>query len=166
MRHWTVRQRGKKIAAKGIYRDPVKFSHTHFVKTSALRWVCVALLVRIPCASRVWALPFLSSLGYSERYAKEQGKHWVCPVSTDCLPLSHGTSSQSNHFVICRAEVPECGVSASGVVETLDVLEDRRPGGLSLRPRVAVDKLSFESGDEALGHRVVVGIRYRSHRRE
>src|SRR5215204_3488442 len=91
---------------------------------------------------------------------------WVCPVSTDCLPLSHGTSSQSNHFVICRAEVPERGVSASGVVETLDVLEDRCPGGLSVRPRVTVDQLSFESGDEALGHRVVVGIRYRSHRRE
>ena len=47
------RRRGKKIAAKGIYRDPVRSSHTHFVKTSALRWVCVALLVRIPWASRV-----------------------------------------------------------------------------------------------------------------
>jgi len=34
----------------------------------------VALLVRIPWASRVWALPFLSALAYSERYAKEQGK--------------------------------------------------------------------------------------------
>jgi hypothetical protein len=25
---------------------------------------------------------------------------WVCPVSTYCLPLSHGTSSQSNLFVL------------------------------------------------------------------
>ncbi len=25
---------------------------------------------------------------------------WVCPVFTDCLPLSHGTSSQSNLFVL------------------------------------------------------------------
>ncbi len=25
---------------------------------------------------------------------------WVCPVCTDCLPLSHGTSSQSNLFVV------------------------------------------------------------------
>jgi hypothetical protein len=32
------RRRGKKIAAKGIYRDPVRSSHSHFVKTSALRW--------------------------------------------------------------------------------------------------------------------------------
>jgi hypothetical protein len=68
------RRKGKKIAAKGIYRDPVRSSHEHFVKTSALRWVCVTLLVPIPWASRVWALPFLSALAYSERYAREQGK--------------------------------------------------------------------------------------------
>ncbi len=68
------RRRGKKIAAKGIYRDPVRSSHQHFVKSSALRWVCVMLLVPIPWASRVWALPFLSALAPSERYAQEHGK--------------------------------------------------------------------------------------------
>lgn len=30
------RRRGKKIASKGSYRDPVRSSHSHFVKTSAL----------------------------------------------------------------------------------------------------------------------------------
>ena len=25
---------------------------------------------------------------------------WVCPVSTDCLPLSHGTSSESSFLVL------------------------------------------------------------------
>ena len=68
------RRQGKKIAAKGIYRDPVRSSHTHFVKTSALRWVCLTLLAPIPWASRVWALPFLSALAPSERYTKERGK--------------------------------------------------------------------------------------------
>jgi hypothetical protein len=68
------RRRGKKIEAKGIYRDPVRSSHSHLVKTSALRWVCVTLLAEIPWASRVWALPFLSALGPSERYATEHGK--------------------------------------------------------------------------------------------
>jgi DDE superfamily endonuclease len=68
------RRRGKKIAAKGIYRDPVLSSRERFVKTSALRWICVVLLAEVPWASRVWALPFLSALAYSERYAKEQGK--------------------------------------------------------------------------------------------
>jgi len=68
------RRRGKNICAKGIYRDPVRSSHEHFVKTSALRWVCLVLLTPVPWASRVWSLPFLSALAYSERYAQEQGK--------------------------------------------------------------------------------------------
>ena len=68
------RRQGKKIEAKGIYRDPVRSSHSHFVKTSALRWVCVTLLVEIPWALRVWALPFVCSLAPSERYAAERGK--------------------------------------------------------------------------------------------
>ncbi len=67
------RRQGKRITAKGIYRDPVRSSHSHFVKTSALRWVCVTLLAEVSWASRVWALPFLSALAYSERYAREQG---------------------------------------------------------------------------------------------
>ena len=68
------RRQGKRITAKGIYRDPVRSSHGHFVKTSALRWVCVALLAEVPWARRVWSLPFLSTLAPSERYAKEAGK--------------------------------------------------------------------------------------------
>jgi hypothetical protein len=68
------RRRGKKIMEKGIYRDPVRSSHSHFVKTSALRWVSVALLAPIPWASRVWALPFLCALAPSERYCTEQGE--------------------------------------------------------------------------------------------
>jgi hypothetical protein len=68
------RRWGKKIAAKGIYRDPVRSSHEHFVKASALRWVCLMLLVPVPWAARVWALPFFSVLAPSERYAAEQGK--------------------------------------------------------------------------------------------
>ena len=42
------RRRGKRIAAKGIYRDPVRSSHSHFVKASGLRWVCLMLLVPDP----------------------------------------------------------------------------------------------------------------------
>jgi hypothetical protein len=68
------RRYGRKIAAKGIYRDPVRSTHEHFVKSSGLRWVCVMLLVEIPWASRVWALPFLSALAPSERYAAKRGK--------------------------------------------------------------------------------------------
>ena len=42
------RRKGKKIKAKGIYRDPVRSSHSHFVKVSGLRWLSMMLLVEIP----------------------------------------------------------------------------------------------------------------------
>lgn len=69
------RRRGEKIKAKGIYRDPVRSSHGHFVKASGLRWLSLMLLVEIPWAKRVWALPFLTALAPSERYNHEQGHH-------------------------------------------------------------------------------------------
>jgi hypothetical protein len=68
------RRYGKKIAAKGVYRDPVRSTYENFVKSSGLRWVCVMLLVEVPWAARVWALPFLSALAPSERYAAQQGR--------------------------------------------------------------------------------------------
>src|SRR5918997_5256954 len=68
------RRRGKRIVAKGIYRDPVRSSHAHFVKASGLRWVCLMLLVPIPWAGRSWALPFLTALAPSERYNRAHGR--------------------------------------------------------------------------------------------
>ena len=62
------RRRGAKIKTKGIYRDPVRSSRSHFVKASGLRWLSLMLLVPIPWARRVWALPFLTVLAPSERY--------------------------------------------------------------------------------------------------
>jgi len=70
------RRRGAKIKAKGIYRDPVRSSHSHFVKASGLRWLSLMLLTPIPWAKRVWALPFLTVLAPSERsYAGKARKH-------------------------------------------------------------------------------------------
>ena len=66
------RRRGAKIAAKGIYRDPVRSSHSHFVKASGLRWLCLMLVAPIPWAKRCWALPFCSVLSPSERYYLER----------------------------------------------------------------------------------------------
>src|SRR3954468_17477302 len=68
------RRRGAKIAAKGIYRDPVRSSHGHFVKASGLRWLCLMLVAPIPWAKRCWALPFCSVLAPSERYYLQRGR--------------------------------------------------------------------------------------------
>src|SRR3954454_17669547 len=73
----TIERRwGRKIQARGIYRDPVRSSHSHLVKASGLRWLSLMLLVEIPWAGRVWALPFLTVLAPSERYPqKRQQRH-------------------------------------------------------------------------------------------
>lgn len=68
------RRRGAEIQAKGIYRDPVRSSQSHFVKASGLRWLSLMLLAPIPWAKRVWALPFLTVLSPSERYYKNLGR--------------------------------------------------------------------------------------------
>ncbi len=74
------RRRGPKISAAGIYRDPVRSSHSHFVKVRALRWVSLMLLVPIPWAHWTWALPFLTALAPSERYDEERGqRHKAVP---------------------------------------------------------------------------------------
>ncbi|RYD73938.1 MAG: hypothetical protein EOP84_20710 [Verrucomicrobiaceae bacterium] len=76
------RRRGRRITARAIYRDPVHSSHECFQKTSGLRWMSVHLLAYVPWAKRVWALPFLSALCPSERYApfQQHGRAHKPPV--------------------------------------------------------------------------------------
>jgi hypothetical protein len=81
------RRRGAKIKAKGIYRDPVRSSHSHFVKASGLRWLSAMLLVPIPWVQRVWALPFLTALSPSERYYTDQGRRPIRQAAWYDKPL-------------------------------------------------------------------------------
>ncbi len=71
----TIERRwGQKIAARGIYRDPVRSSHGHFVKASGLRWLSFMTMVPLPWTTRRWALPFLTILAPSERYNDTHGR--------------------------------------------------------------------------------------------
>jgi hypothetical protein len=68
------RRWGRQIAARGIYRDPVRSSDSHFVKASGLRWISLMLLTPIPWAQRIWALPVMTALAPSERYYETRGR--------------------------------------------------------------------------------------------
>ena len=71
----TIERRwGPRIKARGIYRDPVRSSKGHFVKTSGLRWLSLMVAVPIPWAGRTWALPFLTILAPSVRWSEANGK--------------------------------------------------------------------------------------------
>jgi DDE superfamily endonuclease len=59
----TVERRsGRKIKAKGCYRDAVRSSKKHVIRCFGLKWVAMMVLVPVPWAKRVWALPFLTVL--------------------------------------------------------------------------------------------------------
>lgn len=68
----TIERRwDKQISARGICRDPVRSSKSHFVKVSGLRWISLILLMPIPWAEQIWALPFMTVLSPSERYYQQ-----------------------------------------------------------------------------------------------
>jgi hypothetical protein len=68
------RRRGRRIRAKGCYRDPVRSSRKHVVKCFGLKWVALMVLVPVPWSQRFWALPFLTTLSWPEG-AGRRGSH-------------------------------------------------------------------------------------------
>jgi len=71
----TIERRwGRRIAARGIYRDAARSSKAVTNKTSGLRWLSVQLLAKVPWAQRIWGLPFLSVLAPSSGYYKKRGR--------------------------------------------------------------------------------------------
>jgi DDE superfamily endonuclease len=78
------RRSGRKITAKGCYRDAVRSSKKHVVRCFGLKWVAMMVLVPVPWAKRVWALPFLTVLGWPKARC---GRHktsidWVRQMMT------------------------------------------------------------------------------------
>jgi len=71
----TIERRwGRRIAARGIYRDAARSSKAVTNKTSGLRWLSVQLLARVPWAHKTWGLPFLTALAPSARYYQARGR--------------------------------------------------------------------------------------------
>jgi DDE superfamily endonuclease len=59
----TVERRsGRKIMAKGGYRDAVRSTKQYVIRCFGLKWVVLMLLVPVPWSWRVWALPCLTVL--------------------------------------------------------------------------------------------------------
>jgi len=56
------RRRGEKIKQVSCYRDPVRSSKKHIIRCFGLKWISMAVMVKLPWASRPWALPFFTVL--------------------------------------------------------------------------------------------------------
>ena len=68
------RRRGKKIKAKGYYRDAVRSTKKCVVKCSGLKWITVMVLKKLPWHSRLFALPFMTILAPSKKANEKSGK--------------------------------------------------------------------------------------------
>ena len=68
------RRRGGRIKAKGIYRDGVRSSGSHFVKASGLRWISLMWLTTIPWARRDLGVAFSDGSGALGRYYRKRGR--------------------------------------------------------------------------------------------
>ena len=67
------RRRGKKIKAKGAYRDAVASSQSRVVICFGLKWECMTLIVPLPWCKRPWALPFMVILSPSKKSDEAAG---------------------------------------------------------------------------------------------
>src|SRR5215471_148947 len=123
----TIERRwGPKISARCIYRDPVRSSKGHFVKASGLRWLSAMLLVHVPWADRIMALPFLCSHPPSASMQANCGlpRHWSigrgkprcksaagCPTATSSWsPTVHLRPSNSlPQYATMSVSSPGCG---------------------------------------------------------
>jgi len=64
------RRKGRKIKAKGYYRDAVRSSKKMVVKSSGLKWLSLAISWRFPFSARYFALPFMTILEPSKKSDK------------------------------------------------------------------------------------------------
>jgi len=132
----TIERRwGRKIAARGIYRDAVRSSDSHFVKTSGLRWISLMLLTPIPWAQRIWALPVMTVLAPSERYYQARGRHPQTMLARSTRMLK-----------LLRRWLPERAVVVVGdsAYAALDFLSAMQQLNLTFVTRLRMDAALYE----------------------
>lgn len=121
---------GRKIAARGIYRDPVRSSDRPFVKASGLRWMSLMRLTPIPWAKRIWALPVMTALSPSERYYQQRRRtpKTVLQRSAQRLKLLRRWLPQGRVVAV--------GASASAALDCLSLMQQL---GVRLVTRLRLD---------------------------
>lgn len=138
----TIERRwGRRIAARGIYRDPVRSSDSHFVKTSGLRWLSLMLLVNIPWAKRVWALPFFTILAPSERYHQTHNQHHKTLLTWARQMLTQVRRWMPHRAIVLVAD------SSFAALEFLDSLR-QLPTAISVITRLRLDAALYEPAPE------------------
>jgi hypothetical protein len=78
---------GRRVYGKARHRDPVRSTHSHTAWRYGHKWVVLAVLVRLPFATRPWALPVLVALYRSEEDNRARGRPHHTPAQLMCRLL-------------------------------------------------------------------------------
>jgi hypothetical protein len=75
----VAEHRGDRVYGKGCYRDAVRSGRHWTVRKWGHRWVILAILVKLPFASRRWALPALCALYRPPAMSKRERRRHKVP---------------------------------------------------------------------------------------
>jgi hypothetical protein len=78
---------GRKVYGKARHRDAVRSSHSYTAWRYGHKWVVLAVLVRVPFATRPWALPVLVDLYRSEKDNQARHRPHRTPAQLMCRLL-------------------------------------------------------------------------------
>lgn len=148
------RRWGRKISQRGYWRDSLASSKGRNVSTSGLRWLVLAVVVKLPWSRQYWALPCLSVLLTTPKVSQQLGKRHktVAQVS--------GQMVQWARRVLPGRRIKLIGDGAYSVIELGLTC---RASGVSLIAPLRLDARLFGPPPSVLGKQVgrpaVVGQR-------
>ena len=147
------RRSGKKITAKGCYRDACRSSHSLVVKCFGLKWLCAALIIKLPWSNRYWALPFMTVLCTSKKHDEQKG-------------IKHKTSidrAMQMVYIISRLLKRSWIFLGDGGFACIKLGHTCAKSGVTLVSRLRLDAALFDeivvSADRRRGRKPVKGIK-------
>lgn len=85
----TVTERpGPHVCGKGRHRDGVRSTHRDTAYRWGHKWVVVSVLIKLPCATRPWALPILVALYRPPEWDRLHGRRHKTPAHLARLLLA------------------------------------------------------------------------------
>ncbi len=129
------RRSGKRITAKGCYRDACRSSHSLVVKCFGLKWLCATLIIKLPWSNRPWALPFMTVLCPSKKHDEQKGVRHKSSIDR-AMQMVH---------IISRLLKRDWTFVGDGGFSCLKLGHACLKSGVSLVSRLRLDASLFES---------------------
>jgi len=135
------RRSGRKIKAKGWYRDAVRSKGNHVAKCLGLEWLCLMLIVPVPWSSRYWALPFWTILQPSKKANEAAGKRHKTSIDWTIQALKSIRRWEPTRFIILLVD---------GGFASFDLLEECCRMHITLICRLRIDAKLYDFPPEPI----------------